>query len=235
MKYKIADVVLEYEAKYDIIRDRGKKYIIDDTENTDIYVEVSDKDMQKYVETYPLYNLEFAEYMLTGMRFYKKLLDFDGCMLHSSAVVVDDEAYLFSANSGTGKSTHTELWLKYLADKKPYILNDDKPAIRIYRNEVFAYGTPFSGKNDISVNKKVKVKGICFIERSKVNHIRKLEAKEAIPLFYGQTIRGLGKQKVEKLLDIMEIIIRNVPIYKLYCDMSGEAVEIAYSTMKKSL
>ena len=110
----------------------------------------------------------------------------DQC-LHASAVVVEDEAYLFSADCGTGKSTHTSLWLKYLADKNPYILNDDKPAIRVTENGIFAYGTPFSGKNDINENKKVKVKGICFLEQAPQNSIEKLEISEAFKLFWGQT------------------------------------------------
>ena len=54
---------------------------------------------------------EDCEYISTGSSFYRQLLGFDGMLLHASAVVVDDRAYLFTANSGTGKSTHTALWL----------------------------------------------------------------------------------------------------------------------------
>ena len=93
--------------------------------------------------------------------------NYNGCVLHSSSVVIDNEAYLFSAPSGTGKSTHASLWVKYLTEKEPYILNDDNPAIRIINGNIYAYGTPFSGKHDISVNQKAKLQGICFLKQSK--------------------------------------------------------------------
>ena len=72
-------------------------------------------------------------------------------LLHSSCVVYEDKAYLFSAPCGTGKSTHTQIWLKRFPGA--YILNDDKPAIRIMEDGVYAFGTPFSGKTDLNVNK----------------------------------------------------------------------------------
>ena len=87
-------------------------------------------------------------------------------MLHASAVVVDGDAYLFSAPCGTGKSTHASLWLKYLKHKNPYILNDDKPAIRIVNDNIYVYGTPFSGKTDKNKNEKANLKGIAFLEQS---------------------------------------------------------------------
>ena len=72
-------------------------------------------------------------------------------LLHSSAVVVDGYAYLFSADSGTGKSTHTGLWKQHFGDRA-YIINDDKPAIRKVDGEWYVFGTPWSGKTDTSVN-----------------------------------------------------------------------------------
>ena len=185
-------------------------------------------DLEKYADA----TRKMAEIVITGRLFYQKLLDFQGCLLHASCVVIDDKAYLFSADSGTGKSTHTGLWLQHLADKNPYILNDDKPAIRVFDDGVYAYGTPFSGKHDISENKKVKVQGICFLEQSKINFIQKLKPSEAIKLFLEQTTSYLKKEDMEKLLDVLEVVIKNIPIYKLYCDISKEAVELSYHTMK---
>lgn len=131
-----------------------------------------------------------------------------------------------------GKSTHTSLWLRYLADKNPYILNDDKPAIRLREDGIYAYGTPFSGKHDINENRKVKLKAICFIEQSKINFMRKVEPKEAVKLFYEQTFQNLNEQEVLKFFDLLDIILKEIPIYKLYCNMSEEAVQLSYQTMR---
>lgn len=233
MKYKIADLIVEFEAKFRMLKSRSNKYAMSaPTENKNIEIDITDEQIKADIEMYPEITAELAEYALTGTMFYRELLCYQGCLLHASSVVLDDEAYLFSAPCGTGKSTHTSLWLKFLADKKPYILNDDKPAIRLMEDGIYVYGTPFSGKYDINENKKVKLKAICFIEQAKVNTIRKVEPKEAIRLFYEQTTREISEEKMIKLLDILDTIIREIPIYKLYCDMSEEAVLLAYNTMK---
>lgn len=232
MKYKIADLIVEFNAKYEMTRKRAEKYACNQELEKDITIEISDKRIENLEKKNKQNTKETSEYMIIGTEFYKALLSYNGCLLHSSGVVIDDEAYLFSADPGTGKSTHTSLWLKYLKDKNPYIINDDKPAIRIFEDGIYCYGTPFSGKHDISENKKVKVKAICFIEQAKENSIRKIEIKESINLFFAQTTIRLNKEKMEKLLDIMEIVLKELPIYKLSCNISEEAVMLSYNTMK---
>ena len=83
--------------------------------------------------------------MWVGEAFYARLLQYDGMLLHASCVEKDGKAYLFSAKSGTGKSTHTHLWLRAFPDSR--IINDDKPAVRRMDGTFYACGTPFSGKN----------------------------------------------------------------------------------------
>lgn len=227
MKYKIADLIVEFEPQFEMLKTRASKYETTDETKVNLKMMLNKEKLRKEEGS-----LEVSEYIAFGSSFYEALVKFNGCLLHASAVVVDDEAYLFSAPCGTGKSTHTSLWMKYLADKKPYILNDDKPAIRVIKDEVFAYGTPFSGKYDMSENKKVKVKAICFLEQAKTNSIRKLDSKEAIDLFMGQTINSLQKEDTILFLQTLDNILKKVPVFKLCCDMSKEAVELSYQTMK---
>lgn len=232
MRYKIADVIVEFDTKFDMLSSRAAKYRVPKNTKGNFKIIVEEKDMQKELNENPGFTPELAEYMLAGNTFYRTLLNYQGCVLHASAVVVDNEAYLFSAPCGTGKSTHTSLWLRYLANKKPYILNDDKPAIRIMGDGIYAYGTPFSGKHDINVDKKVKLKAICFLEQAKNNSIRKVEPKEAIGLFLGQTFRNLEKEEMVKFFDLLDGILNEIPIYKLSCNMSEEAVQLSYRTMR---
>lgn len=232
MKYKIADLIVEFNAKFDRTNERAQKYICEENRKKDISITVNDEAIKKKKESYKLITDELVEYLIIGSTFYKGLLNYNGCLLHASAVVIDDESYLFSANSGTGKSTHTSLWLKYLSEKNPYILNDDKPAIRIMEDGIYAYGTPFSGKHDINKNTRAKIKGICFLEQATKNSIKRIEPKEAVFLFFEQTTKKLTKEQMLKLLDIMDIILKEIPIYKLCCDMSEEAVKLSYNTMR---
>lgn len=172
------------------------------------------------------------EYLMTGSSFYRQLLQFDGMMLHASAVVVDGKAYLFSAHSGTGKSTHTKLWLQEFGDRA-YILNDDKPALRLHDGVWYAYGTPWSGKHDISVNIGVPVAGIAMLERSEGNAIEPFYGTEAILSILAQVNRPKDSAFRAHLLELLDKLIGGVPVWRLQCNMEPEAVKVSYGAMVK--
>ncbi len=206
----------------------------DPEQHFDIDINVDKKRVEIAMREHPELNANDWEYMLTGSDFYTNLIKFNGILLHSSCVVVDGVAYAFSADSGTGKSTHTQLWLKHFGDRA-YILNDDKPAIREIDGKIYACGTPWSGKYDYSVPKVVPLAGICFLERSEDNWIKPAETSKAIFNIFSQTIRKLGTDAMEYLFDVLETIFKKVPIYSLGCNMSDEAVLTSYNAMKKDL
>lgn len=185
---------------------------------------------ERYREARPGISEDTVEYMCSAGSFYKQLLDFDGFMLHSSAVVVDGRAYLFAADSGTGKSTHTQLWLEKFGEGA-YILNDDKPALRREADGWYAYGTPWSGKFDISVNTRVPVAGIAVLERGENNRIRRISGIQAVSGVLRQAHRPREAERREKLLAILDKLITEVPIWKLKCNRELEAATVAYEAM----
>ena len=168
--------------------------------------------------------------MSTGTQFHWRLIDHGGMMLHSSAVMVDGRVYLFSAPSGTGKSTHTALWLQYLGERAQ-IINDDKPAIRVIGEKAYVYGTPWSGKTDQNRNVRGELAGIAVVKRAKENQIRRLNNKEAIFALLDQTPRSRIEKRVERLFQVIETLIQTIPIYELSCNMELEAAKLAYETM----
>lgn len=116
MKYQIADLIVEYEPKFDLLREHSEKYVItNDKKAIDIKINITDEQIKKIERNYSqrLYKnrpiVELIEYLEVGKEFYKKILDYNGCLLHSSAIVLENNAYLFSAPSKTGKSTHTRI------------------------------------------------------------------------------------------------------------------------------
>lgn len=206
----------------------------DENQPVDININVSEERIRNSMDEHPEMDFDDWQYMLTGTDFYTNLIKFGGILLHSSCVVVDGVAYAFSADSGTGKSTHTQLWLKRFGDRA-YMLNDDKPAIRIIDGKAYACGTPWSGKYDYSTPEVVPLAGICFLERSEDNWIKPAETGRAIFNIFSQTVRKLGEKGMGKLLDNLEELFRLVPIYQLGCNISQEAVDCSYNTMKKDL
>ena len=229
--YQIADVRVRYSPQYDMSRLRSEKYRCDDdgqAPRLNAHVE----NARLLREECPHLTPEECEYMEIGREFYCLLLLREGMMLHASAVVVDGFAYLFSAPSGTGKSTHTSLWLRQFGERA-YLLNDDKPALRALPDGVFAYGTPFSGKHDLSVNARVPVRGIAFLERSEDNRIERIRGRDALFALLNQTVRPHDVSLYTRLLQVIQSVTQTVPIYRLYCNMDPQAAELSYEAMKR--
>ena len=224
--YKIADLTVAMDSFGRVVH-QAEPYRIEHNGLTDILIQ---PERQRCRDTFPGISDDVCEYLATGSSFYRQLLNFDGTMLHSSAVVVDGKAYLFSAPCGTGKSTHTGLWLKLFGDNA-YILNDDKPALRLEKGIWYAYGTPWSGKHDISVNTRVPIAGIALIHRGEHNVISSFGGQEAVIEILRQVNRPPDMESRMKLLEILDKLISQVPIWKLSCNMNDEAAIMSYEAM----
>lgn len=233
--YDIAGLRVEIKNCFGRTEKQARPYLAEnqsDSQKADIVIDVSDERIKTRMEQHPELGYDDWEYMLTGSDFYGAILNFDGMLLHSSCIVVDGVAYAFSADSGTGKSTHANLWLRHFG-QRAYMLNDDKPAIRKIDGKIYACGTPWSGKHDYSRPETVRLGAICFIERSETNHIKKAETSKAVFNIFSQTVRKLGRVKMDKLFDVIEDIFSSVDLYELGCNISDEAVIVSSSAMLK--
>ena len=171
--------------------------------------------------------------MDSGFLFYRDLLAFNGMMLHASAIELDGKAYLFSAPSGTGKSTHARLWQEVFGDRAR-LFNDDKPALRLIDSTWFAYGTPWCGKDGININMKAPLAGICFLKQGQQNVIRRLSGGDAITSVISQTLRKFKDPKnKERMLELVGRLISDVPIFELYNRPEPEAARLSYETMRE--
>lgn len=175
-------------------------------------------------------NLHMNKGYLESLAVYRKICEElvrEGIILfHCSALMIDGNAYLFTAPSGTGKSTHTRLWREYFGDRVQMI-NDDKPLLRISESgRIVVYGTPYAGKDGIQKNISCTVKGIVVLHQDSVNRIDVLEREEAYPMLLNQTHRVTATDGLIKMLDLV-YELANVPCYSLGCTISYEAVEIA--------
>lgn len=231
-KLKVADLNVLIKYKYETMIKQAEAYK-SDFEKHNIFIDIPDSEIERLQGENPHLTLNDVEYIFTGAAFYEELLNFNGFLLHSSGVCVDGYAYLFSADPGTGKSTHTSLWQKYLGADRAHIINDDKPALRIMDGEIFVYGTPWSGKTDQNLNMRMPLGAIVFLEQSKTNFIHPISVQEAIPLILQQTIRPREASAMGKLLDVLDKILSETPVYRLGCDMSREAVELSYNTIRR--
>lgn len=204
---------------------QAEPYLTERVGDADIIIT---SEAESFNEKQPHLSLDHCEYLCTGGSFYRQLLKFNGMMLHSSAVVKDGYAYMFSAPCGTGKSTHTRMWQEAFGDAV-VMLNDDKPALRKEGDRWYAYGTPWSGKYDSNVNMRVPIGGICVLSRGEQNEIEPYNGTAAIFSLLDQTVRPRNVRG--ELLELIDDLISNVPVWKLRCTPTKEAALVSEAAM----
>jgi hypothetical protein len=234
--YNIAGLNVSIEPVYGQLRSRCSKYLADDqSKKPQIRIAVTKERIRGFSEKTAELSAEDCEYILAGADFYSGLVHFNGMMLHASAVALDGRAYLFSAPCGTGKSTHTGLWQQYFGADRAIIINDDKPAIRLIDGHALVFGTPFSGKHDISVNAAYELGGICFLHRAEKNEIHEMPEKRAIYALLNQTLRPVDLDRMSMVLKTIDAVLGLTKVYSMGCNISQDAVRLSYETMKKGL
>lgn len=168
-------------------------------------------------------DLETAEYIYSGMVFLE-IAELHGLLpLHSSAISFNDEAILFSAPSGTGKSTHARLWKEKFHDRVDWI-NDDKPLIKLEDGKIFVYGGPFSGHYVQNQNKKYPLKAIVFLDQGSTDEVQLLNEKQALQHMITNILRPTSEAIWDKMLMVVEEVIKRVPMYHLDATMTKDAV-----------
>ncbi|MDO4565485.1 MAG: hypothetical protein Q4C04_07725 [Clostridia bacterium] len=223
--------MVEMSPRFEPLSSRAEAYRYDGDGVSDIRINLDDERLNRVKLINPNISQAYCEYIAAGLDYYTELVRHSGFLIHASAVVKDGRAYLFSAACGTGKSTHTQLWLQ--AFKDAFILNDDKPAIRLIDGRAYAFGTPFSGKHDLSRNVRVPLQAIAFLEQAKSNSIERItNVASALRRILDQTIRPLSDEGGIRILDYMDALIKEAPIYLLKCNTSPSAALTAYEGMR---
>jgi len=225
--YKIAGLTVKMKT-FGRTADLAFPYRIEPCSQVDITI---DPQYQILKAVQPDADDDLCEYLASGRVFYRRLLDFDGMLLHASAIAMDGKAYLFSADSGTGKSTHVGLWRQLFGDERVRIINDDKPALRLEDGTWYVYGTPWSGKYGLNLNLRYPLAGICFLERAPMNKIEPYTKSDLVFRFLKQTNRSKKAEFQEKSLRHIGSLIEKVPVWRLECNMEQEAAVLSYRAM----
>lgn len=222
-----------FDEVYDFCRD----YLTD--KPADITVTVTPEDIlyemrvnarEAQIEGIPVedYPDSYLETLAVYRKIATNMLDFDTFLMHGAVVAVGDKAWLFTAPSGTGKTTHINLWLKNIPGS--YVVNGDKPLIHI-GDECTVYGTPWAGKERMNRNMGVKLCGIVVLNRGLKNHIEKVPMNQILPVLIQQSYRPKTRVELEKTLSLLNRLGRKIPMYQLYCNMNDEAALTAYNVL----
>lgn len=239
--YRIANKNIRISSCFNQVHILCREYLFDGTPDLFVTVDYNDINLERQKsdstksETNSKY---FSDSYLETLAVYRKIAEYminwDTLLFHGSVIAVDGNSYLFSANSGTGKSTHTALWRKHFGSRA-LMVNDDKPLLKISQNEVFACGTPWNGKHNLGNNIILPLKSICFLHRSSENHIESISRKQALPLLLKYAYKSSDKEKTAKTLRLIDNILTNVNVYSLGCNMDISAVTTAYNKITEDL
>ena len=234
MLIRIAEMTIEIKNRYDYLPWLCQGYIVEDGEPL-FSVEASEAAIDEDIKRLEENGEEpMTRGYLEGIEVYRELcikaLEHGAMFLHSACIAVDGEAYCFTADSGTGKSTHIGLWMKLFGDRA-VIVNGDKPLLRKKDGVFHVYGTPWCGKEGWSTNMGAPIKALCLVTRSETNFIEPMDGFNVIFAIIRQTLHPRTEEEFDIIMDLLDGLLSSVPMYKLGCNISLEAAKVAYEGM----
>ena len=239
--YTLADLNISitsiYEEVHNMLKDYvSSSYFIDfsvstNQEDIEYEREKSAKEDEKEGIALRVFKDDYLETLAVYRQIADKLPSYSAFLFHGSCIGMDGEAYLFTAKSGTGKSTHARLWRELYGDRV-VMINDDKPIIRFKEGVPYIYGTPWDGKHHLSSNISMPLKAICILERGEENSIVKIDFKEAYPMLLQQGYRPGSGEALSMHLSNLDKLKDKVSFYRLKCNMNIDAAKTAYEGIK---
>lgn len=231
-KIRIAELNIEIDNKYPFSESFCKEFLAE-FQVPDLCVSVSDTELADERAADPYGSTDgYLECICIYRKIALQLPRFDGMVFHASCVSLNGRCYAFAARSGTGKSTHTALWLKAFGDRC-HVVNGDKPIFRRIAGEWRAFGTPWRGKEGMGGNTSAPLAAICFLERGSENRIGRLDGSASVARLFSQVLLPTEREAAEKQLALLDSLVTSIPQYLLFCNMEQEAATVAYEGMLK--
>ena len=242
---KLAERVIEIQALYDKVYTQCRKYRIPESlrESPDIVIKVTQEELEQaqsqgmqFAEEAldrSEYDPANAECVLVCRKIANAMLPFDTILMHGVCIAAEGRGYIITAPSGVGKSSRAFLWLESMPDAR--IINGDKPLIRFAKDSVYAYGTPWAGKERLTLNQSVPVQAIFLLERSREKDellVEKLNIGDALPFLIQQTYLGEDIASMQKTIRLLYSLKDTVRLFRFRSEQTVEAVQLAYAVAR---
>ena len=233
---RLADKVVAVSANYQSTKGFCKKYLVEEPSEIDVEVNIDLADIEEEKKVaqdagLAAFSDQYLETLALHRKVSEELTKYNTVLFHGSAIAVDGEVYLFTAPSGTGKSTHTRLWRECFGERA-IMVNDDKPFLHLNEDgSITVYGAPWDGKHHLSTNVGMPLKAICILSQAPENKIEKVSKKDGLQPLYLQTFwSNTNKGMVKNSLEVLSGIL-NQSLWHLECNISKEAVKVSYEAM----
>ena len=235
MKCRFADINYEIKNIYPSLEKRCRDYLISENSECDESFIITEKDIDAEKNDVG-FSRQYLEFIAACRKISNTLAFRNAFLLHSAVFDVGGVGVALAAVSGTGKTTHMLLWRQILGERLT-IVNGDKPFVRFFESEPntpYAYGTPWSGKENLSCNMRTPLRHICFIERAAENSCEPISANEAVNLLFKQLYIPKEPQAAASTLLLMDKLISSCKLWRIRCNMEISAAETAYNAIFKT-
>jgi hypothetical protein len=232
MKIRMAELNIEIQNRYPYLENICKDYMAD-FKDADIFVTVSEAEIADEIirSTLPKPPAPgYAEAIAAFRAIAMQLPRFDAFVFHAAVIGYKGKGYAFSAPSGTGKTTHARLWLRAFDGAE--VINGDKPILRFMNGKLYAFGTPWCGKEKMQQNKSVPLSALGFIERAAENSVKELDNAETLLRLYSQILMPQNREVAMHFLDLLDRMVKMTPAFVIACNQNLDAALVAYRGMK---
>ena len=226
---RLAGLNVRAEYRYDYLPQFCKDYLISGDNSIDIFAATTEEKIAAEQQNGAGAPIHSCESLCIYREIAEQLPALSRFVFHGAAISYKDKAYVFTAPSGTGKTTHISLWQKYIGDSVG-IINGDKPIIA-FDDEIRVYGTPWAGKEKLQNNTSAALCGICIIKRGTTNKVRRLAPIEVLPHIMNQVYMPQDKAAMDATVKLINRLITTVPVFILECDISEDAVKASFTKL----
>ncbi len=235
-KIKIADCVIEIESDENFLSNPCCTFYTD--EDADLHIRTIDTYYRKKDDAFFESDKEVIGWESNNsiIRFFEKLyeglINYNIFVIHGAAIAVKQSGFVFTAPSGTGKTTHILKWLDNCSDVS--IINGDKPFIKISKENScpLVCGSPWAGKENLCSNLVVPLKSIILMERADYNYIEQISFAEAFPFLLQQIYRPNDEEKMRKTLRLVQKLSPIVSFWRFKCNnFKDDCFEVTYKAL----
>ena len=234
----LAGVNIKIVSLYDEVYELCRDYLTDNKPDFEVKIGAEDIEFERQRSAmeaarekrpYGGYPDEYLETLAVYRKIAEGMLSYNAFLMHGAVVALNGAAYLFTAPSGLGKTTHTRFWL----EKYPsaFILNGDKPLVKVTDDGVFACGTPWAGKEGLNRNVILPLKAVCALFRGKENAIERVPFDRIFPLVIGQSYRPDDREKMTETLELIGAMGKGTRFYVMACNLDPDAARVAKEGM----
>ena len=225
---KIADLTIAVSNRYPFTETLCREYIVPDG-TPDFTVSATDAEIAAESDG-DSYEIGYLESLALYRKIAEAALDYGAFLLHGVVADMRGTGIAFLAPSGVGKSTHALNWRRTFGEDFR-VINGDKPLVRFLDGVLYAYGTPWAGKEGVQLNARTPLQKLCFIERAETNSAEALPAREIFDKLSCQVYLPKDSDKLIKTLDLVDRLIGCCAFYRIRCTKDESSALAAYEVL----